>query len=101
MIPAKAVTNGDLVIAKTINKVMLAGIAAIGVLGTSVSTGQEISRQPAYVQRAESRAEGDLRVSTAALSADESEALYKAPLADRLIQPVWIEVENSSSKADK
>jgi hypothetical protein len=36
-----------------------------------------------------------VRVSAAALSADESAAVYGSPLADKLIQPVWIEVENN------
>ena len=38
---------------------------------------------------------GEVRVSAAALSADESAAVYGSPLADKMIQPVWIEVENN------
>lgn len=75
-------------------KAVLVGIVLAGVSGASVSFGQEPSQLPAYIQRAASRTEADLRVSAAALSTEESEAVYKAPLADRHIQPVWIEVEN-------
>jgi hypothetical protein len=43
--------------------------------------------------------EGGVRVSTAVLSADESAAVYGVPLAERSIQPVWIEVENREDSA--
>ncbi|WP_180733009.1 LssY C-terminal domain-containing protein [Paraburkholderia sp. PGU19] len=55
--------------------------------------------EPHYQNRAVSRADGDLRVSTAVLSSDESRALYDAELAKRKIQPVWIEVENNDSRS--
>lgn len=51
---------------------------------------------PAYTGRTVSRTDADVRVSVAALSAAESEAVYGVPLAERSIQPVWIEVENRS-----
>jgi len=47
-----------------------------------------------YQSRAISRSEGGVRVSTSVLSADESLAVYGVALANRGIQPVWIEVEN-------
>ncbi len=40
-----------------------------------------------------------MRVSTAVLSAGESVSVYGVPLADRSIQPVWIEVENREDRA--
>ncbi len=52
-----------------------------------------------YKSRAVTRAEGGVRVSTAVLSADESVSVYGVPLADRSIQPVWIEVENREDRA--
>ena len=52
-----------------------------------------------YKGRAVTRAEGELRVSTAVLSADESAAVYGVQLAKRGIQPVWIEVENHEKQA--
>ena len=44
------------------------------------------------------RTEGGVRVSTAVLSADESATVYGVPLADKSIQPVWIEVENREDR---
>ena len=52
-----------------------------------------------YKSRAVTRTEGGLRVSTAVLSADESATVYGAPLADKAIQPVWVEVENREDRA--
>jgi hypothetical protein len=52
-----------------------------------------------YKSRAVMRTEGELRVSTAVLSADESVAVYGVPLAQLAIQPVWIEVENQDKQA--
>lgn len=51
-----------------------------------------------YKSRAVTRTEGGIRVSTAALSVLESEAVYGVPLAARSIQPVWIEVENREDR---
>ena len=49
---------------------------------------------PAYQNRAVTRTEGGIEISTAVLSPEESAAIYGVPLADRNIQPVWIEVRN-------
>ena len=51
-----------------------------------------------YKSRAVTRTEGGVRVSTAVLSADESATVYGVPLADKSIQPVWIEVENREDR---
>ena len=52
-----------------------------------------------YRERADSRSEGGVRVSTSVLSANESLAVYGVPLADEGIQPVWIAVENHDDVA--
>jgi hypothetical protein len=49
---------------------------------------------PGYLERAQSETFGEVTVSAAALSAEESAAVYGVPLAEKLIQPVWVEVEN-------
>jgi hypothetical protein len=49
---------------------------------------------PAYQNRAVTRDEAGIEVSTAVLSSEESAAVYGVPLAERRIQPVWIEVRN-------
>ena len=53
---------------------------------------------PGYQNRAVTRTEGGMQVSTAVLSPEESAAVYGVPLADRNIQPVWIEVENREDR---
>jgi hypothetical protein len=53
---------------------------------------------PRYRNRAVTRTEGGMQVSTAVLSPEESAAVYGVPLADRKIQPVWIEVENHEDR---
>ncbi|WP_035880397.1 LssY C-terminal domain-containing protein [Cupriavidus sp. BIS7] len=53
---------------------------------------------PGYQERAVTRTEGGLRVSTAVLSPEESLAVYGVPLADKNIQPVWIEVQNREDR---
>jgi len=47
-----------------------------------------------YKSRATSRTEGGLSVYASVLSAEDSVAVYGAPLAQKGIQPVWIEVQN-------
>ena len=47
-----------------------------------------------YKSRATSRTEGGLRVYASVLSAEDSVAVYGAPVAQKGIQPVWIEVQN-------
>jgi hypothetical protein len=70
-------------------------LIVVGVLGSTTSAAQDSSSHAPYVARARSGTQGQVRVSAAALSADESAAVYGSPLADKLIQPVWIQVENN------
>ncbi|MEM5330424.1 LssY C-terminal domain-containing protein [Paraburkholderia sp. JHI2823] len=51
-----------------------------------------------YQNRAVTRTEGGVRVLTSVLSPDESRAVYGVPLADKKIQPVWIEVQNQEDR---
>ncbi|MBB2932298.1 LssY C-terminal domain-containing protein [Paraburkholderia silvatlantica] len=54
---------------------------------------------PGYRNRAVPYTEGGIEVSTAALSPEESAAVYGVPLAGRKIQPVWIEVRNREDRS--
>ena len=51
-----------------------------------------------YKERLQTRTDGDVRVAASVLSASESEAIYGVPLADKKIQPVWVEVENNGNE---
>jgi len=68
------------------------------VLAGCMSTPARVDDGGDYRQRAVTRADGGVRVSTAALSADESAVVYGVPLATKSIQPVWIEVENHDDR---
>ena len=73
-------------------------VTVAGVLWVCIGTtalAQDSRSRPEYESRARSGTHGEVRVSAAALSADESEAVFGAQLADKLIQPVWVEVENN------
>jgi hypothetical protein len=65
---------------------LLAGCAATGPLPED-----ELKN---YRERLITRSDGDLTVSTSVLSDVESETVYGVPLAEKGIQPVWVEVEN-------
>jgi hypothetical protein len=77
---------------------VLEAAAVAATLACCTSTPPPAADQ-AYKSRAVTRTEGGLRVSSAVLSADESATVYGVPLAKRLIQPVWIEVENREDHA--
>jgi len=52
-----------------------------------------------YLARAQSETHDGVTVTTSALSAAESAALFGVDLADDAIQPVWIEIENREDAA--
>src|SRR6187401_2298844 len=49
---------------------------------------------PRYTERTQSKSAGTLRVTVAVPTPAEAETIYGRNLADRGIQPVWVEVEN-------
>ena len=85
------------------NSIVRQRLTAAVVAGTLVGCASSPPPSPAagldYKGRAVTRVEGGVRVSAAVLSADESAAVYDLPLAERAIQPVWIEVENRDDRA--
>jgi hypothetical protein len=76
-------------------RVVVAAVVAVGAFGGAAVLAQDTLGKQAYVSRARSGTQGEVRVSAAALSAEESAAVYGARLADKSIQPVWVEVENN------
>jgi hypothetical protein len=67
---------------------------AAGMLAAAACATGPAAPSAAYLERAQSRTVGGVRVSAAALSTEESKAAYGAPLGDRGLQPVWVEIEN-------
>jgi len=79
---------------QTRNGLTAPAIVTMFMLGAAVSAAETPASYPGYLERSQSRTLGEVTVAAAVLSAEESAAVYGVPLADRLIQPVWIEVEN-------
>jgi hypothetical protein len=50
-----------------------------------------------FMARAETQAEGGVRVTSAVLSPEETVAALEYPLADKNIQPIWIEIDNQNN----
>ena len=49
-----------------------------------------------FMGRAQTKTDGEVRVTVAVPSAEESQQIFGFPLAAKNIQPVWLEVENKS-----
>jgi len=84
-------------VSSAVTRVVVISLLVVEVFGSTTSAAQDSSSHAPYVARAQSGTQGQVRVSAAALSADESAAVYGSPLADKLIQPVWIQVENQDN----
>lgn len=52
-----------------------------------------------FMERVQTKTEGQVRVTVAVPSAEESEQIFGFPLAGKNIQPVWLEIENNSDTA--
>lgn len=55
-------------------------------------------QQTEFQSRAETQSIGEIRVSAVVLSAEESQQIFGSPLAQKHIQPIWIEVENQTDQ---
>ena len=55
-------------------------------------------QQTEFQSRAETQSIGEIRVSAVVLSAEESQQIFGSPLAQKHIQPIWIEVENQTGQ---
>jgi hypothetical protein len=77
-------------------------ITFIGLISLSIVTGcAPFEAQPVldYESRSITRNHGGVSVSISVLSDKESREIYGVPLADKDIQPVWIQVENADDAA--
>ena len=52
-----------------------------------------------FMDRSQTKTDGEVRVTVAVPSTEESEQIFGFPLAAKNIQPVWLEVENNSDTA--
>ncbi len=72
----------------------VAALATVAMFGGPAYAAEAPAAYPVYLERAQSKTLGEVAVAAAALSAEESAAVYGVPLAEKLIQPIWVEVEN-------
>ncbi len=52
-----------------------------------------------FMDRSQTKTDGEVRVTVAVPSAEESGQIFGFPLAGKNIQPVWLEIENNSNTA--
>ncbi len=52
-----------------------------------------------FMDRSQTKTDGQVRVTVAVPSTEESEQIFGFPLAGKNIQPVWLEIENNSNTA--
>jgi len=81
---------------------LLMALCLVAVAGCS-STGEERTPETAesYLDRAQTQVEGPVRVTAAVPSAKETGKLFGAPLYQRQVQPVWLEIENKGGVSVK
>ena len=77
------------------NLVILVPILALAACASTSSLQQTETGD--YRERAATRGDDDVRVSVSVLSAAESREVYGVDLADKDIQPVWIQVTNTGN----
>ena len=78
---------------RTVNRLLAAVVIAYALCGCA-PTNLPNPQEAGYESRAVTRGDGGIRVSASVLSAEESAAVYGVRLAEKGIQPVWIEVHN-------
>lgn len=78
---------------------LASAVIAFTLTGCASPVSQPHTESSNYKNRVAVHKDGGVQVSASALSADESLAVYGVPLANKGIQPVWIEVENRDDVA--
>ena len=68
------------------------------ILGCASSFNPRPLDEVGFKRRAQTRSEGDVKVTAAVLSAEECEAKFGSNLYRRNIQPVWLEIENKNDE---
>ncbi|MBT8369062.1 MAG: LssY C-terminal domain-containing protein, partial [Deltaproteobacteria bacterium] len=78
---------------------LLCTVLAILILIGCASSFQHRSMEQVHFQeRAQTQVEGNVRVTAAVLSADETKDVFGVALYKKGIQPIWLEIENKDNK---
>ena len=78
---------------------IITAILVVSVGGCTVYQKPRPIHDVPFMERSQSKVEGEVRVTVAVLSAEESRQLFGVNLAGKDIQPVWIRVQNSDTTA--
>jgi hypothetical protein len=76
---------------------LVAFLVIIALYGCTVYQKPRPFYDVSFQQRSQSKVDGDVRVTVAVLSAEESRQLFGVNLAGKDIQPVWVRVQNADS----
>jgi len=68
------------------------------VLGCAATFNPRPMAEVHFMDRAQTKSEGNFRVTAAVLSAEETEAVFAIPLYRKGIQPIWLEIENNDDE---
>ena len=75
----------------------LIALCLLAVAGCASVENKTPETSETYLDRAQTQTEGPIRVIAAVPSAKETQQLFGAPLYQRNVQPVWLEIENKGS----
>lgn len=78
-----------------VSAAMVCIIASAMLLGCATFNVKPV-KETTFRERAKTQTEEGVRISTAVLSAQETEAMFAVPLYEKGIQPVWLEIENNT-----
>jgi hypothetical protein len=79
-------------------RIGLAGLIFLAIFGCAQFQHQ-IPQELPFMDRSQTKTEGGVRVTAAVPSAEESRQIFGLPLAEKNIQPLWLEIENNSNTA--
>jgi len=71
--------------------------SAITVSGCTIYQKPRLIHDVPFLERSQSKVDGEVRVTVAVLSAEESRLLFGVNLAGKGIQPVWVRVQNADT----
>jgi len=81
---------------KAIRRIVLV-LGFMMVLGCAAAFNPRPMGEVHFMDRAQTKSDGNFRVTAAVLSAEETKAVFALPLYRRGIQPIWLEIANNGN----
>ena len=79
-------------------KLIFLSIALLMITGCAASFKPRPLAEVNFLERAQTKSQGNMRVTAAVLSAEETEQVFGFALYKKGIQPVWLQVENNETE---